>query len=304
MTGLFKIRWFAGLPALLAACTPLSTFNALVPQDRGVVRVAQGIAYGSDPRQRLDVYAPRRHGPEPLPVILFFYGGSWSSGARGGYAFVGRALAARGFVTVIPDYRLVPQVRFPAFVEDGAAAVRWVRAHIAMQGGDPARIVLAGHSAGAYNAAMLALDPRFLGRDRVAVRGFAGLAGPYDFSLDDGPITRAAFAGVRDPRATQPISFAAADSPPALLAFGADDRTVRPANSEALAAKLTAAGVKVTLRRYPRLGHIGIVTAIASPFRGKAPVLDDVAAFAREVTALIPERQRTPLVQEETQEKQ
>ena len=279
------MRWGAALPALLAAaCSPLTAFNALVPKDGGVVRVAQGIAYASDPHQRLDVYAPGRRGAEPLPVIVFFYGGSWSSGARGGYAFVGRALAARGFVAVIPDYRLVPQVRFPAFVEDGAAAVRWVRAHIAEQGGDPQRIVLAGHSAGAYNAAMLALDPRFLGADRAAVRGFAGLAGPYDFSLDDGPITRAAFAGAPDPRATQPLGFAGAGSPPALLASGAEDETVLPRNSAALAAKLTAAGVPVTLRNYPRLGHVGIVTAIARPFRGKAPVLDDLVAFARGVT--------------------
>src|SRR3546814_8631076 len=94
---------------------------------------------------------------------------------------LGRAFAAQGFVVAVPDYRLVPKVRFPAFVEDSAAAVKWVRAHIARFGGDPDRIVLAGHSAGAYNAAMLAVDPQWLGPDRAAVKGWATLAGPYEF---------------------------------------------------------------------------------------------------------------------------
>lgn len=275
----------AALAGLLAsACSPLTAFNAVVPKDGGVAAV-RGIAYGVDPRQKLDVYSPRGRRAERLPVVVFFYGGAWSSGARGGYSWVGRALAAKGFVTVVPDYRLVPAVRFPTFLEDGAAAVRWVRAHIGEQGGDPERIVLAGHSAGAYNAAMLALDPRWLGADRAAVRGFLGLAGPYDFSLDDGPITRAAFAGVTDARATQPIAFAARGAPPALLATGLADVTVQPGNSERLAAKLAAAGVPVTLRVYPGVGHVGLVTALARPFRGKAPVLADVAAFASDVTA-------------------
>ncbi|WP_254606600.1 alpha/beta hydrolase, partial [Sphingomonas bacterium] len=178
-----SFRRSAGLlPGLVlgatAACSPLRTFDAVVPKDGGVRLVVRGAAFGPDPRQRLDVYAPKDTpaNGRSRPVIVFFYGGSWSSGTRAGYSFVGRALAARGFVVAIPDYRLVPQVRFPAFLRDNAAAVRWVRGHIAASGGDPDRLVLAGHSAGAYDAAMLALDPRWLGADRAAVRGWAGLA--------------------------------------------------------------------------------------------------------------------------------
>ena len=278
---------FAGvlLGTLAAACSPLRTFDAIVPKDGGVRVVAKNAAFGADPRQRLDLYAPRGVAAEPLPVIVFLYGGSWNSGAKAGYAFVGRALAARGFVVAIPDYRLVPAVRYPAFLEDNAAVVRWVRANAARYGGDPARIVLAGHSAGAYNAAMLALDPRWLGADRRFVRGLIGLAGPYDFLPLDGPVVRATFGAADDLPATQPVAHVAADAPPALLATGDADRTVRPRNSDVLAARLAAAAVAVERRRYPGIGHVGLVTAIARPLRGRAPVLDDMAEFARRVTA-------------------
>jgi acetyl esterase/lipase len=272
------------LGAIAAACSPLKTFDALVPKDGGVRLVVHDAAFGADPRQRLDVYAPAGRRAAALPVIVWFYGGSWNSGTKAGYAFVGRALAAGGFVVAVPDYRLVPQVRYPAFLEDNAAAVRWVRAHAREFGGDPARLLLAGHSAGAYDAAMLALDPRWLGADRAAVRGLIGLAGPYDFLPFDGPVTRAACGDVADPGSTQPVTHASAGDPPALLATGEEDTTVRPGNSDALAARLEAAGVPVERRRYPHVGHVGLVTAIARPLRGRAPVLADMLAFARRVT--------------------
>ncbi|HEX8622908.1 MAG TPA: alpha/beta hydrolase, partial [Allosphingosinicella sp.] len=171
---------------------PLGTFNALMPKDRASMRVAQGVAFGDGPRLRLDLYAPRAASAAPRPVIVFLYGGSWNSGRRQGYAFAGRALAAQGFVVVVPDHRLVPEVRYPDFLRDCAAAVRWARTGAARHGGDGTRIVLVGHSAGAYNAAMLALDPGLLGADRAAIRGFVGLAGPYDFLPLDDPATVAA----------------------------------------------------------------------------------------------------------------
>jgi acetyl esterase/lipase len=280
----------ASISSALSGCSPLRTFNSLVPKDsRGEVHL-RGAAYGTHPRQRLDIYRPRQRGRDaravqrPLPIILFIYGGSWQSGTREGYGFAGRALASKGFLVVIPDYRLVPEVRFPAFVKDGAAAFRWARANAAALGGDPSRIVLVGHSAGAYNAAMLALDPRWLGEERRALRGFVGLAGPYDFLPLTGPVTRAAFAGASNLRETQPISFASAGDPPSLLLHGSRDTTVYPRNSLALAERLRIAGVGAHAKLYPQLGHVGIVTALARPFRGRAPVLDDVAAFAHGVS--------------------
>ena len=279
------VRRHVGVLALLgslaAACSPLTTFDRLVPKDRGGIRVAKDLAYGDAPRQRLDVYAPRAACGRPRPVVVFFYGGSWNSGTRAGYAFVGRALAARGFVTVVPDYRLVPDVHYPAFVEDGAAAVRWAISHADAYCGDGGSVVLMGHSAGAYIAAMLAVDPRWLGASRPAVKGLVGLAGPYDFAPFDVAASRAAFGQSPDPAATQPVTWAGAGDPPALLLYGSDDTVVRPRNSQALAAKLRAGGVAVDERAHAKLGHIGILLALARPFRGRAPVLDDVAGFVR-----------------------
>ena len=284
-------RALAPLVLLLAtSCSPLRTFNGLVPKDPGVDIVARDQAFAEGPRGRLDLYAPRKRGDGPLPIIVFFYGGSWNSGTKDGYGFAGRALAARGFLVAIPDYRLVPEVRFPAFLEDGASAVRWVRAHAARYGGDPDRIVLAGHSAGAYNAAMLSLDPRWLGSDRAAIRGFVGLAGPYDFFPFDQPASQAAFGEAPDPQATQPVRFASAGDPPALLLVAGKDDLVRPRNARNLAAAMTTAGARAEVKTYDQIGHIGIVTALSRLFRGKAPVLRDLTDFARKVTDSEPQR--------------
>ena len=273
------------LLALLAvACSPLKTFDTLVPKDSGVAKVADDVAFGADPRQRLDLYAPIGARAAPLPVIVFFYGGSWNSGIKDGYAFVGRALAARGFLVAIPDYRLLPQIAYPSFLEDNAAAVRWVVGHAGRYGGDPRRLLLAGHSAGAYDAAMLAFDPRWLGADRDRIRGLIGLAGPYDFLPLDSGIATTTFGGVADAASTQPVNFVRAGDPPAFLATGDKDGTVRPSNSDSLERRLRAAGVAVERKRYPDIGHVGLVTAIARPFRGRAAVLDDLTAFAKQVS--------------------
>lgn len=277
----------AGLATLTAACTPsLGTFNALAPRDNGARRVLAGAAYGALARQELDVYAPSGDA-SGLPVIVFFYGGSWNSGAKEEYAFLATALAAQGFVTIVSDYRLVPSVRFPSFLEDCAAAVRWAEQHAAEHGGDHTRIVLMGHSAGAYNAMMLALDARYLraaGVDANNVRGVAGLAGPYDFYPFDVEASRNAFGQAPDPHVTQPVHFARGDAPPLLLLWGADDTTVGPRNLESLARSVRDAGGRVETKIYPRVDHVGIMLALSRPFRGRAPVLTDVTAFARSVT--------------------
>ena len=265
----------------LAARSPLTCFGFLVPKDAGSQPVLVGVAYGVGPRQRADVYAPVTRQRRLRPVVVFFYGGAWNSGRREDYGFVGRALAAQGFVVVVPDYRLVPEVRFPAFLEDSAAAVRWARDNAAAFGGDEARITLVGHSAGAYNAAMLALDPRWLGADRAAVRGLVTLAGPFDFLPLDDPATIAAFGSWPRPEETQPVFHASDDDPPALLLHGAADDRVQLRNSEALKAPLDAAVGRPELIVYPDLGHIGVLTALARPLRLRAPVLDDIAAFVK-----------------------
>jgi acetyl esterase/lipase len=279
---LTAIAAVAAALAVLAVCAPLATFNALTPKDNAK-RVAAGIAYGEGPRRTLDIYSA---GTEKAPVIVFFYGGSWSGGRKEEYAFTGRALAARGFTVVIPDYRIVPEVFFPDFVQDGAGAIAWTQRHITQYGGDPRRIVLAGHSAGAYEAMMLALDAEFLkaaGADPAAIKGAAGISGPYDFYPFDVKASIDAFGKAPDPRATQPITFVRADAPPLLLLHGDKDTTVRPRNTLSLAQKQAAAGGRVESKLYPGLNHADPMLAFSVPFRGKAPVLDDVTAFARRV---------------------
>ena len=275
------LRWLmAGAAATgLSACSPLAAFNALVPKDRGARQALADVAYGPDPRHRLDIYRPKGEA-QGLPVIVFFYGGSWASGSRQGYGWAGRALAARGFLVAVPDYRLVPQARFPAFVEDGAAAVAKVAELAAGLGGDPDRIVLVGHSAGAYNAAMLAYDGQWLGEHHRRITGFAGLAGPYDFLPLSGAAIRAAFARTRDLAATQPVNFVGPGDPPAFLATADGDRTVHWRNSDSLAERLHEAGIAVERRHYSGVGHAGLVTAIARPLRSRAAVLADLADFA------------------------
>ena len=266
--------------ALTTACSPLALFSTFTPKDPAN-RLDAGLAYGPLSRQKLDIYAPRRRAM-PAPVAVFFYGGSWDSGRRQDYRWVGKALAAQGFLTVVPDYRIYPEVTYPHFLEDGAAAVRWAMDHAGSYGGDPERIVLIGHSAGAYNAVMLGLDPRYLkaqGVDIHRIRAVAGLSGPYDFVPLDGPITRRTFGGAADLTATQPSAYVTAASPPAFLATGDADRTVFPRNTKALARTYRGAGAKVEERHYPGVDHPGMVLALSRPFRGRAPVLADMAAF-------------------------
>ncbi len=278
--------WAVSLLAL-TGCTPaglLTQFDRLTsPAD--VRRVAEGVPYARGARQKLDIWAPAKNRGEALPVVIFFYGGGWNAGSRGDYGFAGAAFARRQFIAVVPDYRLVPEVGFPAFIEDGALAVRWARDNIGRYGGDPNRITLAGHSAGAYNAAMLALDPRFLERvgvDRKTVRAAALLAGPYDFYPFTEARGRAAFGSFPSPRDTQPINFVRADAPPIFLGHGSSDRVVLPRNSRRLADRLKHAGAPVTLRIYPRAGHVDLASALAGPFRHRVQVLDESAAFLRQ----------------------
>jgi len=249
-------------------------------RERGVS--LRSIAYGEGPRRRLDIYRPKR--ASGAPVIVFFYGGSWQRGRKETYRFVGRALARWGYVAVIPDYRVYPDVRYPGFIEDGAAAVAWTAARIAEAGGDPETIFLMGHSAGAYIAAMLAVDPAWTGkRDRnlpSRIAGLIGISGPYDFLPIVDPRLQAVFGGPAVTE-TQPIAHVGRRPPPALLIAGDRDRIVDPANSSRMAKRLAAAGGVVTLARYRFIGHVLAIAAFALPwlFSPLAPMRRDITRF-------------------------
>lgn len=249
----------------------------------GRVAVTRSLAYADGARRTLDVYRPRD--ASNAPVVVFFYGGSWQGGRKETYRFVGRALARRGIVTVIADYRVYPEVAYPAFIEDGALAVGWTASEIAAHGGDPRRLFVMGHSAGAHIAAMLALDGRWLAvlsGGAPAIAGLVGLSGPYDFLPIRDPTLIRAFGGANRAE-TQPIGHVPAHPPPALLITGTADRIVDPDNSARLARRLEQAGGSVRLVRHRRVGHALTVIALAlpAPFRWLLPVTDEVAAFVK-----------------------
>jgi acetyl esterase/lipase len=217
--------------------------------------------------------------------VVFFYGGSWTTGERATYKFVGEALASRGIAVVIADYRLSPQVKYPVFLQDSAQAMRWTFDHLTELGADPRQVFVMGHSAGGYNAAMLALDARWLagaGLKPAQLAGWIGLAGPYDFLPIVNPDARVAFDWPATPADSQPLVHASAASPPALLLAARSDTLVNPVrNSEAMARKLEAAGVPAALEVYGGVSHVTLVAALARPLRGLAPVLDRIESFVR-----------------------
>jgi acetyl esterase/lipase len=284
MAGLFRQGFGAMfgsvLLLVLSGCSPVQLLNALTP-DSTYDKTA-GIAYGDDPRQKLDVYVP--HQPMPgAPVVVFFYGGSWNSGSRLDYSFVGEALASRGIVTVVADYRLYPQVRYPLFLQDGARAVAWTKTHIREFSGNPQRLYVMGHSSGGYNAAMLALDGEWLAAVDMSPRdlqGWIGLAGPYDFLPIKNPEVRPVFFWPDSPPQSQPINHVSHGAPPALLIAASKDDLVNPTrNTGGLASKLRAAGVPVQDLYYSRPSHITLVASLSRPLRQLAPVLDQVVGF-------------------------
>jgi acetyl esterase/lipase len=268
--------------ALIYHFAALKLFNALVPKDANTELVGEAIAYGPDARQKLDIYAPS-DASGPFPILLFVYGGSWKDGYRGGYEFAGRAFAARGYLTLVMDYRLMPENRFPAFVQDVACAIAWAEQESQRFGGDPKRIFAVGHSAGAYNLSMAILNQKYLqaaGANSSPIRGVATMAGPFDFLPLDTKTTIGTFGREPDLAVTQPITYARANVPPFLFMTGTDDTTVFPKNSRAMDKALRIKGATSELREYKGVGHVGILMALAKPFRSMAkPVLEDILAF-------------------------
>ena len=238
--------------------------------------------YGPLPAQKVEVVVPPGRPQRPLPVVVFIHGGGWHSGTPGDYRFVGRTLAREGYAVVLVGYRLGAEGRYPAMLEDSALALAWVKANVARFGGDPDRVVVMGHSAGAYNAVMLALERQWLGRAGVEdgfIKGVIGLSGPYDFHPFTSDSARNAFGHVADPATTQPIHFVRGDAPHMLLLTGDAVTTVKPRNSEALARALTAAGAPTRPVVLAGVDHSGTIMKLAAPFSRDRRVLDPVLAF-------------------------
>jgi acetyl esterase/lipase len=271
------------LGLIAAACSPLGLLNTFGPRDGGVRRAARDIAYGDDPRQKLDLYVPTGDRPQSWPVLVLFYGGGWDSGDKTHYAWAAEALAARGFVVAVPDYRLVPAVHFPAFIEDAALATARVGEIAGEYGGDPARLGVIGQSAGAHLALMITLDRRYMAAAGAPglIRAAVGLAGPYDFLPFDVPASVNAFGRVADPTLTQPVTFARADAPPLWLGHGTADVIVHAEDTTILCERMQAVGGRCESKLYPGLNHADLISTFSPLFRKKAPVLEDATAFLR-----------------------
>jgi acetyl esterase/lipase len=290
------------LMLLLGACSPTTVLNAIAPREG--VSVTHDLAYADGPRHTLDVYTPRpptilapissptptliststpTPASTPTAVVVFFYGGNWEAGSKDMYRFVGAALASRGVMTVIPDYRLYPEVRFPAFMNDAAAAVAWTHANAARFGGDPHRLFLMGHSAGAQIATLLALDGSYLRADGLSpqsdVCGVIGLAGPYDFLPLHSATLKAIFGPEAEWPRSQPINFVSPQAPAMLLLAGRDDDIVDPGNTLRLAASLRAAGTSVEDELYRGVGHKTLIAAFSGPLTFLAPVREAALRF-------------------------
>lgn len=263
----------ASVMSLLGGCSPAALLNATVPSS-GYTRQSD-IAYGPLPRQKLDFYRPQTPRPDGKSVI-FFYGGSWDSGDKGDYLFVAQALASRGVATIVADYRLYPEVRFPTFLDDAAQATRWAADKVG-----PENLYVMGHSAGAHIALMLAVDTPYLARagvDRTKMAGVIGLAGPYDFLPLKSAKLIEIFGGANRPE-IQAITFAQAPLIPALLLHGTVDNTVYPHNSENLATAWRRTGAQVELKLYEGVGHVDIVAAFSDLLHKRATTREDVLAY-------------------------
>lgn len=262
-------------------------------------QVGDNLPYRPDaaPQQTLNIYAPQDlpQDPErdanaswqrqrPRPVVVFFYGGCWGACTRfykADYRFVAEALTEAGYVVVIPDYRLYPEVQFPAIMADASAAVTWVTDNIGDYGGDPAQLFLMGHSAGAQMAALLTLNQTAYLQTPTyeSIQGFIGLAGPYDFLPFDQAYQPILFGPEENYPASQPINFVTGDEPPLLLLYGNADSVVYPRNIENLSEKVTQFGGEVEVHRYDGIDHAGLVGALSGLLRDRQPVYADILKF-------------------------
>lgn len=264
-----------------SACSHLIFFAVNAPAAFGDYTRIADVSYATQPRNKLDVYAPKR--PHALaPVLIFIHGGGWDSGDKSQYKFVGAKLAEQGYVAVLPNYGLYPQVKSPVFLQDVASAVTWVHAHATEWGGDPDRLYLVGHSAGAQIAVMLALDNEYLqqaGGSSRWLRGVVGLAGPYDFLPFTYHYMNDLFGPPEKFAASQPINYVRADAPPLLLMHGLRDHTVDPNNTRHLQAALQAIGANVEAEYFADATHSDLIAAFSVVGHSKPPVLAAINRF-------------------------
>lgn len=240
------------------------------------------LSYGPLAKQNLDIYRPDIASEmQPLPVVLFFHGGSWRDGSKNLYRFVAVTLAERGYLVVVPNYRKFPEVVFPAFVGDTAAAISWVIENADQYGGNPQSVFVMGHSSGAHMGALALADQRYLqsyAKQPNQVRGFIGLAGPYSFEPRAEDIVEV-FAGLNDYSQMQVDTFVDGNEPKMLLLHGMDDSIVASFNSDRLKTALDEHQIESRQIFYQGIDHAGIIGEFAAPYEANSEVVADILAF-------------------------
>lgn len=265
-----------------AVYSPLNILNALIPSHQ--YQLFKDMTYGDLTRQTLDIYVPKKMTPN-TSVIIFYYGGGWDSGSKKDYKFAAEAFTSNGYIVVIPDYRVYPDVIFPAFMQDPVSAAKWVKSHITDYGGNADSVFLAGHSAGAHLAVMMGVNSDYLAQEQMTPLDFAGvigLAGPYDFL----PLRSARLKDIFGPEharwQSQPIHYVDGKNPPILLLVGLKDDTVWPHNTLNLAERIKSFGGHVQVATFERFNHVDMVAKLSKPLRGDGAMLASVITFIKQ----------------------
>jgi acetyl esterase/lipase len=233
-----------------------------------VVEKHADIAYRDGPgadreRHKLDVYVPK--GRKDFPVLLFVHGGSWRSGNKNLYTALGNSLARAGIGVVITNYRLSPQVKHPAHVEDVARAFAWTCANVGRYGGRADHIYVCGHSAGGHLVSLLATDPNYLkaeNRSPADIRGVIAISGVYEIRTDIRLFQSAFGADERLCRLASPLTHVTGKHPPFLIAYGDSDLPYLDRMAEDMHAALTRCGCPSTLLKLKNRNHYTIIMTL------------------------------------------
>lgn len=273
---------------LLSGCSAVQLVNSVSKVYS--VEVQTDLAFGSNSRDKMDIYRPTEppSANKQTPVVVFFYGGSWNRGEKSEYEFVGRKLASMGYIVAIPNYRIYPEVVYPDFLKDGAKAVKVFLDELNSNTYSPynpaKQLIFMGHSAGAYNAAMIAMDDRWLGREnlnrRELVKGLIGMAGAYNIYPIKVEEVRPVFNHPNYPPQSQPIDYVGESNVPTLLLAPETDELVSlERNTFSLAKALKASGTPVEVVTVPDTDHISLIGTLSPVLFFKGDSVSPLKSF-------------------------
>jgi len=238
--------------------------NRLTP--RKGYSVQENVAYGLRARHRLDLFhtqTPREH----RPLIVFVHGGAWMHGDKKDYRFIGEAFAKEGFDVAVINYHLAPEHIFPASIDDLSLALNYLNVHQLKYQISTEKVVLMGHSAGAFNVMSALYHPKpYEIQCRSQITAIIGLAGPYHFDYKGDPICADAFDQNRPYQEVMPYYFVESNRVKHYLLVAENDDVVGLSNAVDLDRRLKEKGNYSQLWTVPRIGHISMIGSVSSLF--------------------------------------